>query len=115
MSVTQLYIHSLRNIQYAQLTFHSDFNVIYGHNGSGKTSLLEAIYLLSAGHSFKTRETLPLVRYGDTSLTVFARTNTSETVSLMKTISGPTTVKLNAQPCQNSNSSFQFGGFYDNG
>ncbi len=100
MSVCQLNIHSLRNIHQAKLTLHPSFNVFHGANGSGKTSVLEAIYLLSAGYSFKTRETLPLVRYGERHLTVYARTFSDETVSLRKIISGPTQVKLNTQSCQ---------------
>lgn len=102
MSVYQLNIHSLRNIHQLKLSLHPSFNVFYGNNGSGKTSLLEAIYLLSAGYSFKTRDTTPLVRYGDSHLTIFARTFNDETISLRKTISGPTQVKLDSQPCRNS-------------
>ncbi|WP_206616104.1 AAA family ATPase, partial [Escherichia coli] len=30
------------------------FNVFYGANGSGKTSILEAIHLLATGRSFRT-------------------------------------------------------------
>lgn len=102
MSVAQLNIHSFRNIHQLKLTLHPSFNVFYGKNGSGKTSLLEAIYLLSAGYSFKTRETQPLVRYGDPHLTVYAKTFSNETISLRKIISGPTQVKLNHQACQNN-------------
>lgn len=102
MSVCQLNIHSLRNIHQAKLTLHPSFNVFHGANGSGKTSLLEAIYLLSAGYSFKTRETLPLVRHGERHLTVYARTFSDETVSLRKIVSGPTQVKLNTHSCQNN-------------
>lgn len=102
MSVSQLNIHSFRNIHQAKLSLHPTFNVFYGANGSGKTSVLEAIYLLSAGYSFKTRETLPLVQYGERHLTVYARTFTNETISLRKIISGPTQVKLNAEVCQNN-------------
>jgi len=102
MSLSELQVHHLRNITQANLIFHPFFNIIYGPNGSGKTSLLEAIYLLSAGYSFKTRETLPLVQYSFSHLTVFARTFNDESISLRKTIGGPTCVKLNAQFCQNS-------------
>ena len=102
MSVSHLNIHCLRNICQIKLSLHPDFNIFYGNNGSGKTSLLESVYLLSAGYSFKTRETLPLVRYGDSNLTVFARMFNDETISITKTTSGPTQVKLNAQPCQSS-------------
>ncbi len=97
--ITDLNIHHLRNIPSARLSFHPHCNLFYGENGSGKTTLLEALYLLSTGHSFRTREISPLVSHDEQSLTVFARTSTNETISIQKTVSGPTHVKLNMQSC----------------
>jgi DNA replication and repair protein RecF len=102
MSVSDLHIHSVRNIHQASLTLHPEFNVFYGENGSGKTSLLESIHLLSTGFSFKTRETRPLIRTGDDHLTVFARTFSEDTISIRKHAAGPTQVNLNSQSCSNS-------------
>lgn len=101
-SLTELNIHHLRNIESAQLNLHPKCNIFYGPNGSGKTSLLEAIYLLSSGHSFRTREISPLVSEGEPSLTVFARTSTDETISIQKSVTGPTQVKINMQACYSS-------------
>ena len=101
-SLTELNIHNLRNISTARLSFHPQLNFFYGENGSGKTSLLEAIYLLSSGHSFRTREISPLVREGENTLTVFARTSMDETISIQKTIAEPTQVRLNMQSCYSS-------------
>jgi DNA replication and repair protein RecF len=102
MSVRELHIHSLRNLHQVKFFLHPEFNIFYGINGSGKTSLLEALYLLSAGYSFKTRETVPLIRYGDPHLTLFARTFSNDTVSIRKLLSGPTQVFLNSDSCKNS-------------
>ena len=102
MIITDLNIHHLRNISSARLSFHPRCNLFYGANGSGKTSLLEAIYLLSSGHSFRTREISPLVSHGENSLTVFARTSSDESISIQKSLSGPTQVKLNMQSCYSS-------------
>lgn len=101
-SLTELNIHNLRNIESARLSLHPQYNLFYGANGSGKTSLLEAIYLLSSGHSFRTREISPLVSDGGSSLTVFARTSTDESISIQKSLTGPTQVKLNMQSCYSS-------------
>ena len=38
--------------------------MIWGDNGSGKTSLLEAIHLLSYGKSFKTHKQRELIKNG---------------------------------------------------
>ena len=53
MSLTRLNIEAFRNIQSAQLIPAPGINVIYGQNGSGKTSILEAIYFLGMGRSFR--------------------------------------------------------------
>lgn len=102
MSFAQLNIHHLRNITEARLSLNSRFNFIYGANGSGKTSLLEAIYLLSSGHSFRTRENTPLINYNAPSLMIYARTESNESISLQKTKSGSTQVKINQAVCQRS-------------
>lgn len=46
-------------------------NLIVGPNGSGKTSLLEAIHLLGVGRSFRSVKVAPLIQYGATSCTIF--------------------------------------------
>lgn len=102
MSISHLNIHHLRHITAARLNCHAQCNLIVGPNGSGKTSVLEAIYLLSTGHSFRTREISPLLQHGETILTIFARTDAEETVSIQKSVSGPTQVKLNGQACLSS-------------
>ena len=102
MSLAALNVHHVRNISTANLILHPRYNVFYGANGSGKTSVLEAIYLLGTGHSFCTREIASLIRHGESALTVFARTHTEESVSIQKSMTHPTQVKLNQQPCQRS-------------
>lgn len=102
MRISDLNIHHLRNISSAKFNFHPRSNLFFGANGSGKTSLLEALYLLSCGHSFRTREISPLVSHGESSLTIFARTSTDETISIQKSLAGLTQVKLNRQPCRSS-------------
>ena len=52
----------LRCLKAAELTLHPRFNLITGANGAGKTSLLEAVYLLGRGRSFRTRYTEQLIR-----------------------------------------------------
>ncbi|HVT62970.1 MAG TPA: DNA replication/repair protein RecF [Legionellaceae bacterium] len=106
--LTQLHIHGLRNIDTMYLKLHPSFNCFYGQNGSGKTSVLEALYLLGSGYSFRTREIAPLVQQGKSSLTVFAKTTHQDTISVQKSLDGVTLVRLNQQPCQRSSDLARF-------
>ena len=77
MSLAELRIENLRSIESAVLEFSPDLNLIAGENGAGKTSILEAIFLLGRGRSFRTRSTERLIRHHQPKLTVFGRTNDS--------------------------------------
>lgn len=54
------------------------FNIIYGENGSGKTSILEAIYLLGLGRSFRGRALSSIVQLGKETVTVFGLVKESQ-------------------------------------
>lgn len=60
----RLRIVDLRCLQEVELTLHPQVNWIVGPNASGKTSVLEAVHLLSLGRSFRTRHTAELIRRG---------------------------------------------------
>ena len=55
MPVDLLRMTNFRSHTKTEMVFGPGINVIWGENGSGKTSVLEAIYILSTGRSFKTR------------------------------------------------------------
>lgn len=99
MILSDLKIHSVRNLLSMHLLLNARFNFITGANGSGKTSILEALYLLSCGHSFRCREIVPIISSGHDSLTVFARAADQSTISIQKSLSLPTQIKLNNQFC----------------
>ena len=64
MALAELTVRDLRCIETAELSFSSGTTLIYGANGAGKTSILEAIYLLGRGRSFRTRLNERLIRHG---------------------------------------------------
>jgi DNA replication and repair protein RecF len=74
VSVEALQVQNLRSVVAASLELHPHQNLIWGANGAGKTSFLEALYLLGRGRSFRTRRTERLIRQGEDSLTVVGRT-----------------------------------------
>jgi DNA replication and repair protein RecF len=73
MILTELTVRDLRCIEHAELSLHPGRNLIWGSNGSGKTSLLEAMFLLGRGRSFRTRNSDRLIRHGQDRLLVFGR------------------------------------------
>jgi len=64
VSLIRVDISDFRCIESARLEFAPGCNLICGPNGSGKTSLLEAIGFLSRGRSFRGTRTDGLVRHG---------------------------------------------------
>ena len=74
LSLVELTVDDLRCIEHAELHLHPGHNLIWGGNGSGKTSLLESIFLLGRGRSFRTRNSERLIRHGRERLVVFGRT-----------------------------------------
>jgi DNA replication and repair protein RecF len=74
MSLLQLRIENLRCIEFAELELQPRLNLISGPNGSGKTSVLEAIHLLGRGRSFRTRIAERLIRRGSQRLSTYGRT-----------------------------------------
>ena len=73
MHLEALWIQGLRCVERAQLTLNPRRNVFVGDNGAGKTSLLEAVYLLGRGHSFRTANSRRLIRDNDQQCLVRAR------------------------------------------
>ena len=73
MSLTYASIENVRCIERAELDLHPGQNLIWGPNASGKSSVLEALFLLGRGRSFRTRTTERVIRQGATELTVFGR------------------------------------------
>jgi len=72
MSLIRLDVSDFRNISSLQFEpISNGFNLIYGNNGSGKTSLLESIYYLSFGRSFRSANIEHIVRKSATQFSLF--------------------------------------------
>jgi len=53
MQIAELSLTNFRNIHKTKIKFNNKINIIYGKNGQGKTSILEAVYLLAITKSFR--------------------------------------------------------------
>lgn len=62
---------NFRCLESVEITLDRGFNLIYGENASGKTSLLEALAYLGRGKSFRGAATSDLVRHGEAEFVLF--------------------------------------------
>ena len=95
MTVSRLQVHHWRNLQPLSLEPSPGLNILVGDNGSGKTSLLEAIYLLGVGRSFRTLKAKRLIQDGQQSTTIFAATGSGHALGIQKNSDGTTSARLN--------------------
>lgn len=61
MRLATLELEGFRNFAHARLELGDGFTVLWGHNGAGKTNIIEAIYLLATLRSFRTNDLGALV------------------------------------------------------
>jgi DNA replication and repair protein RecF len=89
-------IRDFRCIEHAQLEFHERGTGIVGDNAAGKTSLLEAVYFLTHGRSFRTATRARLVRRGAEFFRVVAaiKNETTELVAGAEFGKGETQMRL---------------------
>ena len=71
--IRQLRLDGIRNLAATTLDLHPRCTLISGDNGSGKTALLEALYLLGRGKSFRENQTRHLINHGKPHLRLIAR------------------------------------------
>ena len=71
MFLTQISYNNFRCLEDRKIEFDKNINIIYGKNGQGKTSLIEAIYFLGTGKSFRTKKTKEIFRYNTNRLITF--------------------------------------------
>jgi len=65
MTADRLVIRNFRNIENQTVVFSEGTNVLWGENAQGKTNILEAMFLLSCGRSFRGANDRELTRHGE--------------------------------------------------
>ncbi|WP_227428884.1 DNA replication/repair protein RecF [Psychrobacter sp. I-STPA6b] len=94
--ITRLTISHLRNLQQVSLSAQQ-CNLIIGDNGSGKTSLLEGIFLLSRGKSFRHHQPKRYISHHQLATTVHAQFADDDSMAIQKQLDASTTLRLNQQ------------------
>jgi DNA replication and repair protein RecF len=98
MSVVKLITQDFRNLLPSVIDFHPDLNFFVGDNGSGKSSLLEAIFLLGHGKSYRTSKIENLANYDKSHFVVSIKDDNGLQLGLSKDFdSGITTIKVNGE------------------
>ena len=64
MKLTGLTLYHFRNYEELHLALHPGVNLLVGENAQGKTNLLEAVFYLSTGGSFRTGRAQELIGFG---------------------------------------------------
>lgn len=96
--LSQLSITDLRNISKLVISPSSGINLIIGDNGSGKTSILEAIHLLALGRSFRTRFLKNALKFDQQKLQIIAKTINDMPVGLQFDLTQGLQIRVNSQP-----------------
>ncbi|MFQ5993460.1 MAG: DNA replication/repair protein RecF [Acidiferrobacterales bacterium] len=103
MSLLKLEVHDLRIVERASLRPTAGLNVIVGPNASGKTTLLEAIHILSRGKSFRQATAGRVVRHGADALMVrgqWAEAGGGETALGVQRAHGERRVQVDGRRCE---------------
>ncbi len=78
MALHSLFVQNVRIIEQIDISLAADANLFVGDNGAGKTSILEAIDILSRGRSFRERRTHPLLRTDAENLIIRSQLDSKE-------------------------------------
>ncbi|AMO54279.1 DNA replication/repair protein RecF [Endozoicomonas montiporae] len=73
MTIHKLMVKDIRNLEALTIEPSPFINILYGLNGSGKTSVLEAIHLLGLARSFRSNRVKPVIRKDQQKCTVFGQ------------------------------------------
>ena len=78
MSLSRVTVTAVRNLHPVTFSPSPRINILYGANGSGKTSVLEAIHLLGLARSFRSVRLNPVIQHEQQSCTVFGQVELAE-------------------------------------
>lgn len=104
MYLSDFHVTQFRNLTARTFKMTPHFNILLGNNGSGKTSLLEAIYFLSTGRSFRSRQLAPVIQHNKHCFWINGVINHPEnahTLAIKKAKNTKSAIKLNHEQAAN--------------
>lgn len=100
MQIQTLTLENLRNLQSTRLQFSDQLNIIYGDNAAGKSSILEALYILGNGRSFRTAKHNKVIQHEQEAFTLFAQFQSLQAahkLGFQRLKNGDVRIRLNQQ------------------
>jgi len=64
MYINNLKLKNFRNYEEADILFSPEKNIIFGLNGQGKTNIVEALYFLQSGRSYRSNKEKETIKFG---------------------------------------------------
>jgi len=101
MHLDRVRIERLRNIINIDMSALAPLNIIHGANGSGKSSVIEAIHLLATGRSFRTTNPKHYIQYQRQDVLVYAESKKNR-LGLNKASDNKATVRLDGETVNQS-------------
>lgn len=99
MYIKKLSLKNFRNYDEAKLEFSPEKNIIFGLNGQGKTNIIEALYFLQSGRSYRSNKEKETIKFGKEYARIEAEYEKSEIKNnILFFISEKKSVKLNGVP-----------------
>ncbi len=65
MYIKSLDLKNFRNYEEEKIEFCPEKNIIYGSNGQGKTNIIEALYFLQTGRSYRCTKEKEVIKFGE--------------------------------------------------
>ncbi|EQF78540.1 DNA replication and repair RecF family protein [Clostridioides difficile 342] len=102
MKLKSLQLVNFRNYKKLHLEFNGKVNLLVGKNGQGKTNIVESIYMLSFGKSFRTNKDKEMVRFNSENLYIGGSFSKYNKYSLIELIIGKDKkgIRINKVPLQ---------------
>lgn len=100
MALIDLEVRGLRNLTSVSLSPSPAITLLFGANGSGKTTVLEGVHLLGMARSFRTHQARKIIQSGMTAATVFGRVDTGSGIhglGVQKQSGDVTLIRLNGE------------------
>ena len=96
MAFSKIELRNFRCFDFLSIDLSSKSTLFYGKNGSGKTSILESIYIASSGRSFRTSNLESLIKKGHDAFTIKAYDDNSGSIlEIKKSTEKPINIKIN--------------------